>query len=418
MMKNNQKLNILFRINNQKMKDVRSPIYIRVIVDGKKKEIATRHYIDPNHWDSKKQYVKSRDVDSDFINNFMMRAQLSIKVYYLESISKGVNTSAEELKNKFSGIEDTGKKKTLLEAIVYHNLRMSELVAIGKVSPNTYKRYEITKNKIVKFMNLRYRRTDLLLDELRLSFVTEFEHHLLTRDELQANTAFKYIKNLKKILNMAIQLDWIAINPFNQFKCRYKIPDRVVLSQIQLDTLIHKEIKVTRLSEVRDVFVFCCYTGFAYSEVHKFDRNALNIGMDGEYWITTHRQKTGTRESVPLLPKALEIVRKYEKHEKCVKYNRLLPVDSNQRYNGYLKELASMCGIEENITTHTARHTFATTVTLSNGVPIETVSKMLGHTKLETTQIYAKVLDGKVSDDMQALKSKLSVIKNKNTGTE
>lgn len=169
-----------------------------------------------------------------------------------------------------------------------------------------------------------------------------------------------------------------------------------------------KEISIARLSEVRDVFLFCCYTGFAYSDIYNFEYNAITKGMDGEYWLSTERQKTGVKESVPLLPVAMGIITKYRGHPYCISANRLLPVNSNQRYNAYLKEIADICGIEKKITSHIARHTFATTVTLANGVPIETVSSMLGHSSIRTTQVYAKVIEKKVSEDMQNLKEKLS----------
>jgi site-specific recombinase XerD len=160
------------------------------------------------------------------------------------------------------------------------------------------------------------------------------------------------------------------------------------------------------------VFIFCCYTGFAYADLYKFERNAVMIGLDGNYWLSTNRQKTGTKEKVPLLPIALEIIDRYKEHEYCVKYNKLLPVNSNQRYNNYLKELADVCGINKHLTSHIARHTFATTVTLANGVPIETVSAMLGHTSIRTTQIYAKVVESKMSADMELLKAKLFAVPN------
>lgn len=174
-----------------------------------------------------------------------------------------------------------------------------------------------------------------------------------------------------------------------------------------MDALRLKEIDIPRLAEVRDVFVFCCYTGFAYSDIYKFEYDAVTKGIDGGYWLSTNRQKTGTKESVPLLPIALDIIEKYREHEYCIEANKLLPVNSNQRYNAYLKEIAAICGIKKKITSHIARHTFATTVTLANGVPIETVSSMLGHNSIRTTQIYAKVVEKKVSEDMQSLKEKL-----------
>ena len=206
---------------------------------------------------------------------------------------------------------------------------------------------------------------------------------------------------------MSVCLDWIPSNPFNNFRCSYTSPERQVLTQDELNLIMKKDIDIERLNEVRDVFIFCCYTGFAYSDVYKFERDALTIGIDGEYWLSTNRQKTGARESVPLLPIALEIIQKYRDNEYCVEHNKLLPVNSNQRYNAYLKEIADICGIKKKITTHIARHTFATTVTLANGVPIETVSSMLGHNSIRTTQIYAKVVEKKVSEDMQLLKAKL-----------
>ena len=131
------------------------------------------------------------------------------------------------------------------------------------------------------------------------------------------------------------------------------------------------------------------------------------MGIDGNLWLSTQRRKTGVQERVPLLPIAVKIIERYKNHEYCKRNNKLLPVNSNQRYNAYLQEIGIICNIKKKLTTHIARHTFATTVTLANGVPIETVSAMLGHTSIKTTQIYAKVLEKKVSEDMNQLRSKL-----------
>jgi site-specific recombinase XerD len=208
-------------------------------------------------------------------------------------------------------------------------------------------------------------------------------------------------------MNLAVGLDWIPSNPFNLFKCSYTAPEREILNHEELYFLQHKKIDNQRLSEVRDIFVFCCYTGFAYSDIYNFERDAMMRGLDNEWWLSTNRQKTGTKESVPLLPVAIEIIEKYQDHPYCVKYNKLLPVNSNQKYNAYLSEIATICNIKKHLTSHIARHTFATTVTLANGVPIETVSSMLGHNSIRTTQIYAKVVEKKVSDDMKLLRAKL-----------
>ncbi|MFY7918741.1 MAG: site-specific integrase, partial [Chryseotalea sp.] len=175
----------------------------------------------------------------------------------------------------------------------------------------------------------------------------------------------------------------------------------------ELDSIIEKKFSIERLKQVRDIFIFCCYTGLAYADVQKLSRDEITTGIDGEKWIWTSRQKTDTATRIPLLPQALEIINRYKDEPSCLNKGRLLPVLSNQKMNGYLKEIADACGITKKMTFHTARHTFATTVTLSNGVPIETVSKMLGHRNLKTTQHYAKILDIKVGADMRVLRERL-----------
>ena len=209
-------------------------------------------------------------------------------------------------------------------------------------------------------------------------------------------------------MNQAVALDWIPSSPINQFKCSYKNPDRVVLTESEIEILRKKKLHIKRLEEVRDVFIFQCYTGFAYTDLYNFKRNDVLIGIDGEYWLNTFRQKTGTKENVPLLPVALEIIEKYKNHKHCIDNNKLLPVNSNFRYNAYLKEIADIVGINKNLTHHIARKTFATTVLLYNGISMEVVSELLGHSKLQVTQDhYAKVVKKRVSNEVSKLKNKL-----------
>jgi len=182
------------------------------------------------------------------------------------------------------------------------------------------------------------------------------------------------------------------------------------LTETELQKIIDKEFDIERLCLVRDIFIFCCFTGLAYADVKKLKRNEIQIGIDGGKWIFTSRQKTEAPSRIPLLPTTLELLDRYKNHSQCSNGDKLLPVLSNQKMNAYLKEIADTCGIAKNFTFHIARHTFATTVTLGNGVPIETVSKMLGHKNLRTTQHYAKILDKKVSDDMAVLRKKLQKV--------
>ena len=405
----NPSFSILFWINkNRPQKTGEFPIYIRVTVNGKRVEISTQRSIPMELWDQKAQKVIGKGNTQTVINSSLDLAKGKIQSIYNQMLSGNVKITAEEIKIRFSGKESAPKHKTILQAYEFHNLKMQELVKVGKVVAATVKRHEITMNKIKTFIEKHYKTNDKALPEMRLAFVTEFEHYLLTVEKIQSNTAHKYIKNLKKVMNMAVGLDWIPSNPFNNFKCSYQSPDREILTIDELYKIMHKDFGSDRMNEVRDVFIFCCYTGFAYSDVYQFERNAVMKGLDGNFWLSTNRQKTGTKESVPLLPIPLEIIEKYQDNEYCIKYNKLLPINSNQRYNSYLKELADICNINKNLTSHIARHTFATTVTLANGVPIETVSAMLGHQNIRTTQIYAKVVEQKVSDDMQLLRRKLN----------
>ena len=205
-------------------------------------------------------------------------------------------------------------------------------------------------------------------------------------------------------MNFCIQSGYIQRNPFVGFKLVKKEVVREILSKEDLEKMANVQFPTERSGQVRDIFLFCCYTGLAYADIKKLKRSEIVIGVDGERWIFTSRQKTDTPSKIPLLPAALEILGKYENHPMCFNKNLLMPVLSNQKMNDYLKQIADLSGIDKVLTFHIARHTFATTITLSNGVPIETVSKMLGHKSLRTTQHYAKILDLKVSQDMQELK--------------
>lgn len=286
-MSTNQKLNIRFRLNEQKEKNGECPIYIRIYVDGKKVEIATTYSITTSKWDPKQLKARSTAPNAQLINAYLTKTRVQIEEHFLNFTARSEKCTAKDLKNKFLGIEEKATYKTIVQAFDYHNLKMKEKVEIGKVVPKTLQRYEITKNKVINFMDLEV--NDKPLPELRLAFITAFEHYLLTIEKLQSNTAHKYIKNTKKIMNMAVALDWIPSNPFNSFKCSYSSPDREILTQQELEIIMNKKFMSPRLEEVRDVFIFCCYTGFAYSDIYKFQRNAITVGIDGEYWLSTNR---------------------------------------------------------------------------------------------------------------------------------
>lgn len=387
------------------MTEGKAPIYVRLTIEGRRTQFSLGRKIEPDKWIAKAGMVRGTNEEARTINSYINLVRGDLQKHYNVLITTHKHILPEMLKNAYFGLEE--EKKTLIQLIDFHNQKFKEKVDIGQFSEKTFEKYITTKQRTEEFIKSQYKQTDFLLSDLKHSFVSNFEHFLLTKKKLQSNSAMKYIKNLKKIIRLGVTMEWLSKNPFDNFKCSYIQPDIEVLSQYELDKIYKKEIKIQRLAEVRDVFLFCCYTGFAYCEVLNFGRDAIQIGIDGEKWLCTNRQKTKVKENVLLLPIPLEIIEKYQNHPYCLAYNKLLPVNSNQKYNAYLKELADICGITINLTTHIARHTFATTVTLANDVPIETVSEMLGHKSIKTTQIYAKVVKSKISNDMKALREKL-----------
>jgi len=401
----NQTLGILFYLKNAKaLANGEVPIYLRITVDGKRAEHSIQRYIHPDNWNGKggratgnKEKFKSLNVYLDTVR---------AKIYEQQKIllEKNELITAEGLKNGYLGISE--KKQSLMTLFAYHNKQMEAL--IGKdYAKGTAVRYNTIAKHVQAFLEYQYKTSDIYLTQLNHKFVTDFEFYLKTIHHCGHNSTIKYIRNLKKVIHIALSNNWLDKDPFINYKASLEDVERTFLSEEELTAIEEKEFKIARLAEIRDIFVFSCYTGLAYADVLSLTKNQITIGIDGEKWIYTHRTKTKTRSNVPLLPKALEIMEKYKNHPECIYAGRLLPVRSNQKMNAYLKEIADLCEVKKDLSFHTARHTFATTVTLTNNVPIESVSSMLGHKSIKTTQIYAKVVEKKVSSDMQALKEKM-----------
>lgn len=289
-----------------------------------------------------------------------------------------------------------------------HNNKIKEL--IGKeYAPGTLERYTTSLKHTIEFMEWKYNISDIDITKIDHAFITDYEFWLRSVRNCANNTAVKYIKNFNKIIKICLANDWLDRNPFANYKSKVKEVERVFLTEDEIQALMNKEFKTERLTLVRDIFLFSCFTGLPYIDVKNLTESHISIGIDGEKWIFTHRQKTESASKIPILPITQMIIDKYKNHPECINKDKLLPVLSNQKMNAYLKEIADICEIEKDLTFHIARHTFATTVTLTNGVPIESVSKMLGHKNLRTTQHYAKVLDRKVSEDMEVLRNKFKI---------
>jgi site-specific recombinase XerD len=381
-----------------------APIYLRITVDGKRSEVTTNRECNPENWNSKSGRLIGTKEEVKSFNAFL--DNLQSKVYeahrYLFENEKLI--TAETLKNRMLGKVE--KAYMLIDIFRDHNNKMAAL--LGKdFADGTLERYKTSLSHTQEFLNSQYNISDIDIKKIDHSFITEYDFFLRSTHSCANNTAVKYISNFGKIIRICLSNGWITIDPFANYKGKIKTVDRVYLSKDELQRMADKQFEIDRLGQVRDVFLFCCFTGLAYVDIKKLKTSQIKKGLDGEQWIFINRQKTDSRSAIPLLPTAVKLIEKYSKHPLCVNKDTPLPVPSNQKMNGYLKEIADVCGINKTLTSHIARHTFATTVTLSNGVPIETVSKMLGHSSIKQTQHYAKILDLKVSEDMLLLKQKL-----------
>ncbi len=403
----NKTFNLLFFVKKSKIKaNGTAPIYLRITIDGKPKEIASKRYIQPDKWDNKLQKVSGSSDDVKSLNMYLKTLEQQVYDAHHTLMKDKTIATASSLKTKLQGTEQ--RARMLVPIFQEHNDKVETLVG-QEFAPGTLERYKTSLKHTIEFIQWKYSVSDIDIKDIDHAFITEYEFFLRSVRKCANNTAVKYIKNFKKIVKLCISNGWLDKDPFVNYKAKIREVEREFLSQEEIQTIYEKVFVTERLNQVKDIFVFACFTGLAYIDVKQLTQSNISIGIDGGKWIFTHRQKTETASRIPLLPIPQELIHKYSEHPQCVNENKLLPVLSNQKMNSYLKEIADVCGIQKDLTFHIARHTFATTVTLTNGVPIESVSKMLGHTNIKTTQHYAKILDKKVSDDMQILRNKFEV---------
>ena len=402
-MKTNKTFSISFHQRVDKIdKSGQAPIYLRVTVDGERAEIATNRRFDVDRWENGRPV--GNKTDTKLFLKYL--ESLKAKVYDIQRdmIDRKEKVTADSIKNRFIGKDVS--TKTLVEVFIHHNNQIRGLIGTD-YSPATARRYDTTLSHVKKYMKYQYKKDDMLLTELNYEFVSGLEYFLKTVNKCNHNSTMKYIKNFRKVINLSVKNEWLEKDPFAKFECKIRPVERAFLTSEELTTMENRKINNFRLGQVRDIFVFCCYTGLAFIDVAKLNASHIVSGIDGTKWINLNRTKTETKSLIPILPKAQEILDKYSSVPMPMP-GTLLPVITNQKMNAYLKEVADMCDIDKPLTFHIARHTFATTVTLTNGVPIETVSAMLGHKNLRTTQIYSKVVELKISTDMAVLREKLS----------
>jgi site-specific recombinase XerD len=400
------KISILFLLKRTKSTtDGLTPIYLRVTIDGKRIEVSTKRYVEESKWLISAGKVKGTTEEARSINAYLDMLKSQVYDHQTELVQRGIYVNADNMKNKLLGVEE--KNRSLIKIFEEHNKQMKSL--IGKeFAEGTYKRYVTSLSHTKEFIKWKLNVSDIDIRTIDLAFLNDYEFYLRSVRNCNNNSAVKYLRNFGKIIHLCLANEWLEKNPLKNYKTSIKTVERTFLSEEEIQTMADKKFATERLNQVRDIFIFCCFTRLAYIDVKNLRKSQISVGIDGEKWIYTNRQKTGTLSNIPLLPMALAIVEKYKDHPQCINSDTVLPVLSNQKTNSYLKEIADVCVINKELTFHIARHTFATTVTLSNGVPIESVSKMLGHKDLKTTQHYAKILDRKVSGDMMLLRAKLT----------
>ena len=383
-----------------------APVFMRVGVDGKRLNISTKIYVKPIEWSVQNCKLKTNNEEARRVNKLLEGFKFKAFDYQRELMAEGKEITLDSIKAKWYGTP-TERPRMLMEVFKKHNEQMKALVN-SEFSPLTLERYETSFRHTQAYMKWKFKIDDIDIKKLNYEFISEYEFWLKSKRKCDHNTSVKYLSNFKKIVHICIKNGWLERDPFVGFKMTKREVERPFLVQEELKRIIDKQFVAPRMNQVKDIFIFCCYTGLAYADVEKLTREEITTGIDSEKWIWTSRQKTDTATRIPLLSQALEILDRYKDDPQCAIKGRLLPVLSNQKMNTYLKEIADACDITKKMTFHTARHTFATTVTLSNGVPIETVGKMLGHRNLKTTQHYARILDLKVSEDMMTLRNKLN----------
>ena len=372
---------ILFFIKKSKLlKNGEAPICLRITINGQRAEVQIKRSVEVSLWNSNKECSIGKERKHQELN------------HYLETVRTKVLRIHREM---------------LLEVFREHNKKYRELLDKDVVL-GTVLRYERTVRYLEEFMKEKYHFSDIPLKNINQEFVKEFEHFIKTEKDCAQNATVKYLKNLKKIIRNALVNKWMDDDPFVEIRFHQTASNREFLTEEELNKLIEKEFTIPRMEVVRDIFVFCSLTGLAFTDVQHLKPEHIFRDMDGSYWIRKTREKTDNMCNIPLLDLPVKLIQKYQNHPECVRKGVVIPVPCNQRCNSYLKEIADVCGIQKTLSTHIARHTFAC-LAIANKVSMESIAKMLGHTDIRTTKIYARILDRTVSDEMQILRGKFAI---------
>lgn len=395
---------VLFFIKKTKLlKNGEAPICMRITVNGKRAEVQIKRSIDIKKWNAKKECAKGSDKKEQELNHYLDTVRTRVLQIHRKLEIDGKPITAEVIKRKFYGENDA--PKMLLEVFDEHNRKCRKLLGKDYVLGSIL-RFERTARYLKEFLKKEYNLSDIPFKEINQAFITNFEHFIRSEKNCAQNATVKYLKIIKRIIKQALVNKWMDTDPYIGVHLWQTKTNRDFLLEEEIILLLNKHFPIERLEIVKDIFVFSSFTGLAFTDVQHLTPNHIICDNNGEYWICKAREKTDSMCNIPLLDVPIQLLHKYENHI-CRQSNKLFPVPSNQKTNAYLKEIADLCGIKKNLTFHLARHSFAC-LALANKVSIESIAKMLGHTDIRTTKIYAKVLDRTISDEMQVLKQKFA----------
>lgn len=398
---------LLFYIRRDKTnKKGEAPVFMRLTINGERADASIKRFIEPHAWNSAKGKANEKSRGGKDLNLYLDAISANILRIQRDLELDKKEVSAQIILNRYLGKEQSDRH-TLMEVFRAHNEKCRALSGIS-LAPGTVIRYETSLRLTEAFLRTTYKKEDCYLDEITHQFVEDYDFYLRTVRRCCHNTTTKYLLNFKKIIRIALAKGWMKKDPFAQVHFHFEPVEREFLEKQELKVLLNKEITITRLAQVRDIFCFCCLTGLAFTDVQQLKEEHLVADIHGKIWIRKARQKTKNMCNIPLLDEAQKIINRYRDHPYCQTHGVLLPVCSNQKMNSYLKELADICGIRKNLSTHCARHTFAT-LTLASGATIDNVAKMLGHANVNMTRRYAKVLDSSIMRDMEIVAENMAL---------
>jgi integrase len=398
---NSKIFKILFLINKARINAKgEAPIRCRITFNGTRKIFSTGLFINPDTWDNKSQIANQKITAHNYINTKISLIKQEINQAFLFLQVQKEKFDVDDIYLKYKG-EDIKPSKTLIEVFALHNAKMNSLVGI-EYTKSTYSKFTEAKQHIEDFLFYQNKKKNILLENITLKFLDDFDYYLKTQKSFKQITINKSIQRVRKIIKLAIAEGFIFTDPFLLYKPKKVITNVIFLTTEELFELENHNLSQPRLDQVKDLFIFCCYTGLPYQEMATLTKKNIVKKFDDKLWIEIYRKKTKKQLSIPLLPKAISILEKYQNNK------NILPVISNQKFNSYIKEIAEIIGIEKKLTHHIARKTFATTVLLYNDVPMEIVSELLGHSNMNITQEhYGKIIQRKVSEEMKKLNIKL-----------